>query len=109
MRSVEELAAEDGIEYIDFNSRTEELGIKLEGDFSDKGDHLNLDGAIKISGFFGEYIEEKGDLTDHRQDGAYSDWNEELTEYDQLVEQMEGKSFYHVQQEQEEKKKEEKK
>ena len=67
------------------------------------------DGAIKISGFFGEYIEEKGDLTDHRQDGAYSDWNEELTEYDQLVEQMEGKSFYHVQQEQEEKKKEEKK
>ena len=108
VRSVEELAAEDGIEYIDFNSRTEELGIKLEGDFSDKGDHLNLDGAIKVSGFFGDYIAEKGDLTDHRQDGAYSDWNEELTEYDQLVEQMEGKSFYHVQQEQEEKKKEKK-
>ena len=43
------------------------------------------------------YFTREGILTDHRGDPAYSSWDEELTAYDKLVEEMEGISFYHVQ------------
>ena len=100
VRSIEALAEETGVPYMDLSSRAKEIGIRKTGDFSDRGDHLNLDGAVKVTDTFGEYLAEAGELSDHRPDAAYSDWNEELGEYDKLVEQMEGISFYHVQQEQ---------
>ena len=105
VRSAEALAGEYGIVYVDLNTRTEELGIRLKGDFSDKGDHLNLDGAVKVTGFLGEYLAEKGDLADHRQEKAFADWEKELPQYDHLADEMEGISFYHVKQRQKREKK----
>ena len=54
------------------------------------------------------YFTREGILTDHRGDPAYSSWDEELTAYDKLVEEMEGISFYHVQKRVEKERKEEK-
>ena len=105
VRSIEKLAKEEGVEYIELNGRAKEIGIRSKGDFSDSGDHLNYDGAVKVTGAFGDYLAREGKLVDHRQDKAFDDWNEELDEYDRLVDEMEGISFYHVQQEQKKKKK----
>jgi hypothetical protein len=57
----------------------------------------------------GNYLKENTDLVDHRGDPAYSDWEEELVEYDKLVEEMYGKSFADIKYEQEQQRKEEKK
>ena len=54
---------------------------------------MNLNGAVKLVTFFGKYFRANTDLADHRNDPKYSDWDEELIEYDKLVKEMDGKSF----------------
>ena len=100
---VEAFAKEKGVDYVDLNQIADRIGIDWEMDTNDGGDHMNLTGAIKVTTFFGEYFREKGDLTDHRGDSRYSDWDSELVEYDRLVEEMEGKSFQDIWQEQKDK------
>ena len=70
---------------------------------------MNLSGATKVVTYLGNYLSEKKDLTDHRGDPGYQDWDEELVEYDQLVKDMDGKSFQDIKEEQVKQKKEEKK
>ncbi len=107
INSVTEFAAEEGIEYIDLNQLPDVTGIDWKTDSNDGGDHLNLNGVIKMTTFFGDFLAAQGDLTDHRGDPAYSSWDEELVAYDALVEQMEGISFWDIQRRvQEERKKE---
>ncbi|MER2026338.1 MAG: hypothetical protein ABS874_03720, partial [Lachnospiraceae bacterium] len=108
VNNITEFAREEGVEYIDMNQHTDEIGIDWKTDSNDRGDHMNLDGVKKMTAFFGEYFTREGILTDHRGDPAYSSWDEELTAYDKLVEEMEGISFYHVQKRIEKERKEEK-
>ena len=100
---VEAFAKEKGVEYVDLNQIADRIGIDWEWDTNDGGDHMNLTGATKVTNYFGEYFRGKGDLTDHRGDPGYSDWDEELAEYDQLVKEMDGKSFQDIWQEQKDK------
>ena len=100
---VEAFAKEKGVEYVDLNQIADRIGIDWEWDTNDGGDHMNLTGATKVTNYFGEYFRGKGDLTDHRGDPGYSDWDEELAEYDQLVKDMDGKSFQDIWQEQKDK------
>ena len=65
--------------------------------------YIDLNGARKVVKYFGNYFRNNLDLTDHRGDPAYSDWDEELVEYDKLVEEMEGKSFLDIYTEKKEK------
>lgn len=103
IEQVEAFAKEKGVEYVDLNQIADRIGIDWEWDTNDGGDHMNLNGAIKVTTYFGEFFSGKGDLTDHRGDQIYSDWNEELVEYDRLVEEMDGKSFQDIWQEQKDK------
>lgn len=103
IEQVEAFAKEKGVEYVDLNRIADRIGIDWEWDTNDGGDHMNLNGAIKVTTYFGEFFSGKGDLTDHRGDQIYSDWNEELVEYDRLVEEMDGKSFQDIWQEQKDK------
>lgn len=100
---VEAFAKEKGVDYVDLNQIADRIGIDWEWDTNDGGDHMNLTGATKVTNYFGEYFRGKGDLTDHRGDPGYSDWDEELAEYDQLVKEMDGKSFQDIWQEQKDK------
>lgn len=109
VEGLEKFAQEEGIEYIDLNQRADEIGIDWENDTNDGGDHMNLYGATKVTGYLGEYLSAKGDLTDHRGDAGYRDWEEELVAYDQLVIDMYGKSFADIKEEQEKQRREEKK
>lgn len=89
-------AQKNGVTYIDLNQKEEELGLDWELDTNDGGDHMNLSGARKVVAYLGNYLHSEGNLVDHRGDPAYSDWDEELVAYDELVEEMEGLSFQDI-------------
>ena len=61
-----------------------------------------------MTAFWGDYYSSLGNLTDHRGDPAYAGWDEELIEYDKLVEEMEGINFSDVQKRVEKERKEQK-
>ena len=108
IRTLEAFAEEHGIQYVDLNQEVQNMGIDWEWDTNDGGDHMNLQGAIKVITFLGNYLKDNSDLVDHRGDTAYADWDQELIEYDQLVKEMEGKSFADVKEEQKKAEQEEK-
>ena len=108
VNNIAEFAREEGVEYIDMNQLADEIGINWKTDSNDRGDHMNLDGVIKMTTFFGDYFSREGILADHRGDPAYSSWDEELAAYDKLVDEMEGISFFQVQKRIEKERKEEK-
>ena len=94
--AMQSFADEKGVTYIDLNERSDELGIDWDLDTNDGGDHMNLNGARKVVKYFGNYFREKLSLTDHRGDPGYSDWDEELVEYDKLVKEMDGKRYLDI-------------
>lgn len=75
--AVVELAEEYGVQYWDFNL-DENLDIDWSVDTPDKGGHMNIYGAKKITSYLGELLTTEIDstLTDHRGDAAYDVWNE---------------------------------
>ena len=79
------LANELGIGYIDLNVGSTKVDVDWSADTRDAGDHMNLAGAQKVSGFLGDYLSRLYDLPDHRNDDAFSAWNESLARYTQQV------------------------
>lgn len=75
------LADSLGIEYLDLNLMPSEVPIDWETDTRDRGNHLNLYGARKVSSFLGEWLAETGLFRDKRTDEAYSQWNVFLQDY----------------------------
>lgn len=78
--SVEKIAIENGVEFVDYNLAYEEIGLDLECDFYDKS-HLNTWGAEKFS----EYFVENTDFFAGKNgnDGAWSaDYQKYLKETD---------------------------
>ena len=80
------LSEELGLDYIDMNTLTEEIGIDWAEDTYDKGDHLNYYGASKVTAYVGKYLHDTGLLTDRRGDPKYADWDQVLAEFRQRVE-----------------------
>ena len=91
-KNVEDYAAQYGLTYINFNDYSKEMGLDMTKDTYDRGQHLNIYGAEKVSVFFGKYLMENYDLTDYRtvpevakeyeKDIAFYNWMRE----DQLAE-----------------------
>ncbi len=73
--AIQTYADQNGLPYLDLNLKVKELGMDWETDSYDRGDHLNLYGARKVSGYLGKYIGEKFDMPDRRQENAYQEWN----------------------------------
>lgn len=72
---IEKFAKQLDIEYVDLNTLQTQVPIDWQADSRDGGDHLNYNGAQKVTTFLGQFLEEKGILPDHRQDKAYSSWD----------------------------------
>lgn len=72
---LEKLASEKKLLYIDMNMKSTEIGIDWSRDTLDGGDHLNISGAQKTTAYM-ESILKAFDLTDHRMDASYHDWEE---------------------------------
>lgn len=67
------------IDYLDMNE--EKVGIDWFVDTKDEGDHLNYEGAKKVSNFLGEYMKKTNKFKDKRKDKKYASWNEAYKKY----------------------------
>lgn len=74
-------AKENGLPYIDLNMKTKEIGIDWKKDSYDKGDHLNLHGAQKVTAYMGKYLTENYSLPDHRGEESYQEWDRLSEQY----------------------------
>ncbi len=79
--ALQDYADKAGIELLDLNLMVDELDIDPETDFRDEGDHLNSDGAEKVSHYLAHYLAQQYGLQDHRGDPAYDDWAEDWAQY----------------------------
>ena len=82
---VQKYAEENEIDYLDFNILQNELKIDWNNDTLDNGDHMNFKGALKLTDYFGKYINNKNILENHKNDTNYNNWNEDLIKYKDKV------------------------
>lgn len=83
-QTLKKYAEENKIDYIDLNIDNT-IDIDWQTDTSDKGDHLNFQGAKKESIYLGKYLKEKYNLPDHRNDINYSEWTRNILEYEKIA------------------------
>ena len=83
--SLEKFLLAKNIEYINFYKLIDEIGLDANTDMADSI-HVNVDGAKKVTSYIGNYLIEKGYVTDRRNDSAFSKWHEdyEKSEYFEL-------------------------
>ncbi len=84
--TLEAYAEENEMDYLDLNLMIKELGIDWQTDSLDHGDHLNLNGAGKVTDYLETYLQSHFDLADHRGDAAYGSWETEAEAYEAEVE-----------------------
>lgn len=79
---VVEYAEEKGLAYYNFIPDTEEIGIDYTTDTYDKGVHLNVYGAEKMTEYFGRILEEKHGLADvSHTEAQAAEWRTRVDEY----------------------------
>lgn len=76
--TLSDLAAKEGIPFIDFNYLLDEIGFDTATDQARDLNHLNYSGSQKVTGYLGNYLKENYDLPDHRQDPKYVDWDKDM-------------------------------
>lgn len=79
--TIQKIADEQGLTYVDLNIKTQELGIDQTNQTYDGGDHVNYDAAKLISKCLGKQLDDLGILTDKKNDDDYSYWNTTLENY----------------------------
>ncbi len=79
--SLSAYAKEHDLSFLDLNLMLDKVGINWKTDTRDKGDHLNLLGAEKVSKYLGEYLAGEYDLPDHRGKIRFRDWTNEAAVY----------------------------
>ena len=87
--NVNAVAAELGLPYIDLNDGEDRVVIDWERDTLDRGDHLNLRGASKVTHAVGELLKTRFGLEGHAGDAAYLAWDEDFDRYERDVEKAE--------------------
>ena len=81
--AVQALADSLTVPYLDGN--LEVTNLVWQSDTLDKGEHLNLLGAEKVTAWLGTYFSSTGLLEDKRGDPAYASWEEDLAEFERRV------------------------
>ena len=79
--SLEEYARENNLPYVDLNMKFRDIGIDWKQDSYDRGDHLNISGARKVTAYIGEYLADNYDLPDRRNDDGWREWDDLAKEY----------------------------
>lgn len=74
--TIDEIASEYGVPFINFNTLYDEIGIKFEEDVALDDSHLNFSGAEKFTSYLGEYLKENYYIYDRRGDKSYTTWEE---------------------------------
>lgn len=79
--SLEEYARENDLPYVDLNMKFRDIGIDWKLDSYDRGDHLNISGARKVTAYIGQYLADNYDLPDRRNDDGWREWDDLAKEY----------------------------
>ena len=79
--SLEEYARENNLPYVDLNMKFRDIGIDWKQDSYDRGDHLNISGARKVTAYIGQYLADNYDLPDRRNDDGWREWDDLAKEY----------------------------
>lgn len=79
--SLEEYARENDLPYVDLNMKSRDIGIDWKQDSYDRGDHLNISGARKVTAYIGQYLADNYDLPDRRNDDGWREWDDLAKEY----------------------------
>lgn len=79
--TVEKYAQKYNVPYIDMNIDAYNLGFNWKTDSRDAGNHLNYNGATKVTTFLGDYLTQNYSLTDHRENPEFSDWNNDYLNF----------------------------
>ncbi len=80
--AVQKLADDYGLDFIDFNLLEDEIKFNWQKDTRDKGTHLNVYGAKKVSKYIGKYLVEKYSLKDYRSDKDIAkQWQKDYKSY----------------------------
>jgi len=90
LNTLEDIAKEHGIPFLNCNWHYEEIGIDFARDMKDRN-HVNLLGSRKFTDFYAKYLTEHFDLPDHRNesDAVYANWNAAYEKYAHSVERKE--------------------
>lgn len=70
-----EIAAEEGITFINYNEYYESIGLDFETDFNDDS-HLNYWGSCKFTDCLGEFLSSYSEIPDRRGQDEYESWDE---------------------------------
>lgn len=70
-----DIAAREGVTFIDYNEYYDEMGIDFQEDFNDES-HLNYWGSCKFTDFLGEFLASHDEIPDRRGQKGYESWEE---------------------------------
>ncbi len=74
---MKELIEGRGYRFLNMNGDAgAEIGLNIDEDYRDYGNHLNAVGAEKMTSWFGEWLCARYDLPDHRGDKRYASWDD---------------------------------
>lgn len=76
--AMKEFTEQEGIEFLDMNYLKDELNINWQTETGDNGEHVNFQGALKVTDYLGKYLVEHNDLTNYKNDTEYNNWNLDL-------------------------------
>lgn len=78
---VKDYADQHNIPFLDLDQRQAEFDFDWNTDSRDGGNHLNSQGAKKLTLHLGQYLSQHYDLTDKRDNTAYAIWNQDYQRY----------------------------
>lgn len=81
---IKNYAAQQNVPFVDLN--VIKYNIDFNNDFRDKGDHLNVYGALKTTSFLGQYLKENYHdlLVDHRGEKRFAKWQKVIKHFHDL-------------------------
>lgn len=83
--TMEAISKDLGVDYIDTNLLRDDIPIDWKKDTKDKGDHLNYNGAVKLTDYVGKYLDDTKIFKDKRNDPSYDNWNTCLDKFEKQV------------------------
>lgn len=83
--AMEAISKDLGVDYIDTNLLRDDIPIDWKKDTKDKGDHLNYNGAVKLTDYVGKYLDDTKLFKDKRNDPSYDNWNTCLDKFEKQV------------------------
>lgn len=85
---IQKIADENKINFLDMNLKVDEIGFDWTTDTKDKGNHLNIYGAEKVTPYVSKYLVSNYKLTDQRKNHSYENWNNDAKKYAEIKEKI---------------------